>query len=727
VSKLICALFGVIAALVSAAAHGQTTYWNGSLINITGTDTLTDQILVDNEAYVEGGTLNIAGNQIDGDPNALPETQLLFNLNATITGSGYIGSESEGTAGLIAVNNDAGTILSGSAETLVINPDAERGIMNKGRMEASNGGYLGLWGALDTSGTGLTPIYNYGGSIFATGTGRTTGPVSAGVAGDSSVVELSSVDLSYGVLSASNGAVLLFDTATVVNSATIILSGDNSQADVGLSSGGLTPDVSFNTVSFTTGTGGTAGQGVWVQSNGGSGPTLFNQVNFLNHIAVNLVGADVLATGTLQNTGTMSFDDPNNQSGNATTMYISGTVALTGSGTMSLLDNSGGAPQHQLDGNPGDAPDTDELLNVNNTITGTGYIGGAQPGNAGLLELNNEAKGTIQSGSNDTLYINPEADLGIINAGHIQAVNGGYLCIVGAGNSYGGITPVNNSGGLIVASGAGVTSGPISAGVTGTASIVELSSVDLSYGALTASNGGVLIFDTQSEINNATITLSGDNSQVNVGVTSVTPSITPDVTFDTVTFTSTGSAVGQGVWIEGNGGTGPTTFNNVSFLNRMPVNLVNADLFVTGTLTNTGTMSFDDPNNQSGLPSSIMVSGTVSLTGSGTVDLFNNSDSAPQHQLDGDPTNPEIDELINVNNTIEGTGFIGGSSAGTAGFIMVNNKATIRSGNDDSLVIDPDSEAGIVNTGTMKASFGGYLGFYGAVNSDGGLTRMALR
>jgi hypothetical protein len=527
------------------------------------------------------------------------------------------------------------------------------------------------------------------------------------------------VNLTGGALiGGSAGGGLLFDTESLINNAAITLSGDNSRVDVGLNSTDLTADVTFNNVTFT-GSGNAPGQGVWVNNVGSDSNTIFNNVSFLNGLPVNLLNASVLVSGSLVNSGTLSFDDPENLSNQSSYMAISGTVTLTGSGVINLLNNSSGIPQHQIDANPSNAPATASLINVNNTIEGTAYIGENAYATSSLLMFTNE--GTVIANGGDTLIIEPDADLGVVNTGLMKASAGGYLGLDGDVNSTGGITPINNTGGSIVSAGAGESAGPVHAGATGTSSIVELSTVDLTGGALTASGGGTLIFDTESIVNNAAISLSGDDSQVDIGVAGT--GFTPDVTFNHVSFTGDGSPSGQGVWVSGTGGNGPTTWNNVSFLGGVPVDLVGASVLASGTLINTGLLSFDDPQSPSGASSALAISGTVMLTGSGTVNLLANK-GAPGHVIDGDYGAANISQnvLVNVNNTITGTGYIGGTPLGSGSYssaLQFINEGTLRTSasNDLTLIAGPILKGGtaspIQNQGAVVIAAGSLTGVIG--------------
>ena len=128
---------------------------------------------------------------------------------------------------------------------------------------------------------------------------------------------------------------------------------------------------------------------------------------------------DIVTSGSLtiansiSNEGMIELNDP--------TLSIDGAVMLSGGGVVEML---GPSTFNLIVGVPGTGA---TLVNVNNTITGSGMIGQGD----GNLTFNNEAAGTINANvSGESIVI----DTGntAIDAGLIEATNGGTVTIVDA-------------------------------------------------------------------------------------------------------------------------------------------------------------------------------------------------------------------------------------------------------------------------------------------------------
>ena len=106
----------------------------------------------------------------------------------------------------------------------------------------------------------------------------------------------------------------------------------------------------------------------------------------------------------------IELDDP--------TLSITGTVTVSGGGVIEML---GSTTFNVIVGVPGSGA---TLVNVNNTITGSGMIGQGD----GNLTLQNQAAGTINANvSGEPIVINTGNT--VINAGLLEASNGGVLMI----------------------------------------------------------------------------------------------------------------------------------------------------------------------------------------------------------------------------------------------------------------------------------------------------------
>ena len=231
--------------------------------------------------------------------------------------------------------------------------------------------------------------------------------------------------------------------------------------------------------------------------------------------------------GTINNTGTILVNANTSNS----FLRLQGAVSLTGSGTVALSTAGNGAAIINANCSCGAA-----LTNVNNTIQGFGTIG-----NNGLPVLN---QGIIDANASAaTLFVNGP----LTNPNLMEATNGGTLQILN--------TTDNNSGGTIIANGAG--------------SQVQLVSATIQGGTLNTTGGGVLGVPLSSSAtldgtaqgtlnNKGVFTLADNSTAVLVGTINNTNSIlvnaVGDATFlrmqgavtltggGTVTMSMTGSA-----------------------------------------------------------------------------------------------------------------------------------------------------------------------------------------
>jgi len=166
-----------------------------------------------------------------------------------------------------------------------------------------------------------------------------------------------------------------------------------------------------------------------------SGVTFTAQYNNTTALGGTIANSGVLAAG---NGGTFAIDGPVTLDGGGQ-MQIGGSGDMEGAATfLSSNSNNNNFFLHQ-------APGADQLTNVDNTIHGNGYI---------TVNIINEAQGVIAAESGETLSVNTT----ILNAGTVEAVNGGAFALRGA---------VTNNG-LIVINGASAT---VYTALTGTGNV----------------------------------------------------------------------------------------------------------------------------------------------------------------------------------------------------------------------------------------------------------------
>jgi hypothetical protein len=197
----------------------------------------------------------------------------------------------------------------------------------------------------------------------------------------------------------------------------------------------------------------------------------------------------VTLAGTINNTGEIDLES----TGNATSLIVQPTLAasallssskvtLEGHGQVVLSDFS--ANTIFGEGLTVDAPVT--LLNLNNTISGSGLIG------AGSLALNNGLSGLIVATGIVPLIIDTGATA-IVNAGTLQANAGSVLCV---GSNLSNTGHLNANGGTIVV--AGKVTGTIlgsGAAVISAAGQVEFGDASSSSTKFAAGSTGRLILD----------------------------------------------------------------------------------------------------------------------------------------------------------------------------------------------------------------------------------------
>ena len=165
--------------------------------------------------------------------------------------------------------------------------------------------------------------------------------------------------------------------------------------------------------------------------------------------------------GTFDNTSTVTGGGVVlNGVANTTDLRLVGaTTTFTGGGSVVLATGGNNVIV-------GDAGASNTLVNVNNTFSGVGNIG------AGNLTLVNQTAGVIDA--NQTGVLTLQVNGGVTNTGLLEATNTGGLVINGAS--------INNVGGTILATGSG--------------SHVDLQSMGVTGGTLTAGAGAQIDLNT---------------------------------------------------------------------------------------------------------------------------------------------------------------------------------------------------------------------------------------
>ncbi len=216
--------------------------------------------------------------------------------------------------------------------------------------------------------------------------------------------------------------------------------------------------------------------------------------------------------GTIDNVGTIAL----NSSGYDTDLVANAsTVTLTGGGTIAMSDNG----NNRIYGESG----SNLLVNLNNTITGSGQIG------AGQLTLINDATIDSNGAAGMTIYTGNV----VTNNALIEATGSGGLSIVGgttiANAASTGI--VAASGGNVDLNGATIAGGTITS--SGGAAVYETGSSTLDGSTQTLTNTGTVVLDNNTSLvllgsidNTGTISLQSTGYQTDLIINSPTVTLT---------------------------------------------------------------------------------------------------------------------------------------------------------------------------------------------------------
>ena len=304
-----------------------------------------------------------------------------------------------------------------------------------------------------------------------------------------------------------------------------------------------------------------------------------------------VTGGSLTVANAVNNAGVIELNDP--------TLSIDGTVMASGGGVINML---GSTTYNLIIGVPSTGA---TLVNVNNTITGSGMIGQGD----GNLTLVNEAAGIINANvSGEPIIINTGNP--VTNAGLIEATNGGTLTIDDS---------VVNSGTLAANGGildvVGAVSGSGSATISGVG-MLELGGTDAQ--TVTFNGAGTLKLDGSSDFTGTVAGLAiGD--VIDLANTTVTTAIwngsTLTVNSEPATFTISGLPSGDTFFFASDGGTG-TDFT-VETAPTIVINAIEGNNIVTKAQQATG-FSISGTASDSG----VAVAGQTII-----VDVVNSSDT----------------------------------------------------------------------------------------------------
>ena len=737
-------VFPATAEIVNAGVFGISGVTSNISLVIQGTVTLSG-----------GGMLSLSGfpglganARITGDQVTLPFINPhLINQDNLIEGTGIIGADTADSSANLRFTN-RGTVRAGSGHQLALvagstggGPalEPDRTLTNEGTMLAENGGKLSLRGSsqllnLDGNGEGDWSIDNSLGQITARGLGI-----------EASLVEFyaePSGDAQHriigGLISAEDGGHVVFAGQTSL--ANLTVSATNGSAvfgyrDSDISSGALS-NARFSSVLFETDA--TSFVELATSVDYYSYQLLLKDVTFAGNVSLASGSFGVL--GSLANSGSLylgaSADPsglPGEPIGSNVCLYIEGDVSLTGGGTLFLGGYPGGdSVSIRSEGGS-------HLINEDNTITGSGIIGGEYTDSYPSLRFTNHA--TVLAGEGHELFLHagpsgggydPDSDRALTNNGLMLAENGGRLFFTTNDELYNldengeGDWTLDNSLGQITARGGSFEPSLVAFGSEGYYGGGGYGQQRIIGGLISAEEGGQVFFAGQTSL--ADLTVSATNySQVlgyspfDIGYGSLYNARFARVTFETdeTSFVelSTPEEYGQQLLLQ-----------DVTFAGN--VSLASGGFGVLGSLTNTGSLYLGasaDPNGYPGesygAPVSLVVNGEVSLTGGGTFFLGGypgENNLRIVGDVDGYYSYGYAHHLINEDNLITGSGIIGGEYTDSYPSLRFTNHATVLAGEGHELFLhagpsgggyDPDSDRALTNNGLMLAENGGRLFF----------------
>jgi len=435
---------GVDASLGTLAVNDGGTLALGGTANNAGTIALT--------ANAPGTTLGIAGaltltgggkvslSATTGNALSIGGTGVtLTNVNNTIAGGGTVSN-----TGLTFVNS--GSVDANTAAALTIDTGANT-ISNFGKLEATASGGLDL--DSDVTNSGTIAALGTQAKVLLTGV-TVSGPGTLLASGVGALVELDGAVISGGTLKTSGASAAI---ETIGNTTNNVISGAT------VVSGGLV-EVTGGTVlalsNVTINSGGT----VLILSGGSAilGATPTNA----GSIVINGGGSLVAASGGL-------------------TLEGAGKIALSG-GTISTIGTS------------------TTFENVNNTIKGSGTIGGdafLTFENLGTVEATGSVPLTINTGSNT-----------ITNAGIAEALGTKAELVIDSNVTNTDLVEALGTGATVVLNSATVDNLSGSIVASGTGAVVELDNATVSDGTFKTSSGGAIeaIGGGGTVINGGTVT-----------------------------------------------------------------------------------------------------------------------------------------------------------------------------------------------------------------------------
>ena len=571
---------------------------SGQVLDITGAISGTGSMQVDNGATIELG--GATGETVNYAVGAVATAKL--DLPFTFTGT-LAGLAPNDVIDIAGINNVTTTSVAGGVLT-VTRSSGPNLFLNVSGALAGHNFLISLDGS---GGTNLTLDPPGGASAGGGGTGSSAGggsPAETSNIPDPPVTWVGGVDTNFNTAGNWNPASVPGSSDDAIMTVAGVTVNSGVSNTVNLVDVGATDILNINAGTFNAvnGTGSTGIAGI---------------VNVNN-------GAILQLGGTIANSGTIG---DNSAGTNTQIQFTQTTNTLTGGGKVILSTNS----NNLLFTSSG----AFTLVNVNNTISGSGNIGNGQGTltNQGVINANQSAVPLIVNTAGNTIN----------NSGTLEATLGGDLNI---------LSPVNNVGGTIEAIGAGsivflqssVTGGSLITSGGGAIQTSGGSSVLDGLGLHPVTNGAPIQVANNQAItllgnvtNNSSINLNstGNNTDLRIGSAIVTLSGGGSINLTNnpnnrilAPANSAFTLINQGNTISGAGQLGAA---DLTFSNAGQVNANQTGALVVNTsgnlLTNTGLMQSSSTgglfiqstsiNNQGGTIQALTAGSHVDLSGSG--------------------------------------------------------------------------------------------------------------
>ena len=656
---------------------------SGSIIQIDSNDTLTlSGTEISGGTVTDNGTIHVTGaSKIDGnaalDKGTVTVDAVLTLDNVTVSGTtinDHSGIELDDT---VKLSSSAG--IQGASST------ALGTITNNGTLEVA--GLVTLLNDTLTNTSASIIQVDDGTTLTLSGVHITGGTVNDGTAGGTGSIHItgdstiSDASLNNGSVKIAQGVSLTLDDVTVTGTSIEVdgtlgsLAGKLILQDgANLNNGQLTIDAGDQaTLNGATITGGT------ITNNG-----TIDVTGAATFAGVTLNGA-ASGTGIIDNTGTLTIG-----SGGLTLAGSNYTLELNGSGTIAL---NGETIKSTFS--------DDTLVNNGNSIYGTGQIG---TGKDGTQPLNvNNVSGTIEA-IGGTLFISNGTFL--TNSGLLEAANTGILDFTIGAIHNDGTNPLSssNAGGILV-DGTLEIDNPLSSSAAGSLSfggngqgVVALAGGTIEGNSTNAETlfniNNLILGNGHIGLGTDLLTLQNEaHGVINANVSGQVISIDTVATINIGTIEATGGgAVDFAGAITNSGSLTASYGSKLAFSNE--------------TIANTGSINADG----SVAASQIIIHGMVTLDGG------DGSSTGPGHVVltgglqDGIISDLHAATLINVDNTISGSGSVG--------------DAYLTAENDQYGVIDATGILALnaistVNAGLLEATSGGTLKIEGSVSNSG--------